>query len=218
VKALTVFLPYVMPWAMGCPKPTARRALVDAAIEFCEQTKLLQDTLDPIDVLASQPAYDLYAPSAQMVVVQPEKVWFKDQELDPAASSRVSNVQAYRQDIPGQSVQKGDPREYFPIGSGQIGVYPIPDTEAPQALTVRASLKPKRSATQLDDVLYENWVEIIAAGALYRIHATPGQAYTDESQAMRRLSEFQAGVRKAAAEATRGRARGELRVAMTPLA
>lgn len=217
MKAVTSFLPYVLPFAMGCPKPVARRALVDAAIEFCEKSELVQKTLEPISVAANQPEYDMYAGSYQQVFM-PRQVWFKTAPLIPRASRALANIQAFRQDAPEQQLQTDDPVEYFESTAGRLGLYPAPKAALANALTVRAVLRPKRGTTQLEDMLFDNWVEVIAAGALVRILGTVGQAYSDQGEAARRQAEFLAGIARAKRESNRGRVPGELRVQMTPFA
>lgn len=215
MKLVTSFLPYVMPYVMGCPKPVARRAIVDAAIEFCEKSMLVQQTLDPFSVEQGQPTYDLYVDTHQLVFM-PVQVWFKSALLKPQPSAQIANAQAYRQDIPEQTLATGDPREYFSVEPNVIGLYPVPAADLANALTVRAAVRPKRGATQLADVLYDNWVETVADGALMRLHGTPGQAYSDEGQRAKRRGEFYAGLNRATIEASRGRVPGELRVTPNP--
>ena len=40
MSSLDSFLPYVRPWAPGVPDPTAYKAIRQAAVEFCERTRL----------------------------------------------------------------------------------------------------------------------------------------------------------------------------------
>lgn len=217
MKSVNSFLPYVMPFVMACPKTVARRAVIDSAIEFCERSGIVRQTLDPVSVYANQPYIDLSAPGQQDVAMV-LRAWYRGAEMQPAALAHVNAVQAWRQDVPGVTLRTGDPSEYFESAGRQLGLYPVPAADLASAITVRVSLRPKRAATQLDDVLYDNWVEAIAAGALLRLHGTPGQAYTDMAQASRRQSEFLAAAGRARGEAERGRTRGEVRVENRPLA
>ena len=40
------FYSRVMPYVQGCPEPTASQAILDAAIEFCDKTNVMRQTLD----------------------------------------------------------------------------------------------------------------------------------------------------------------------------
>jgi hypothetical protein len=217
MKALNLFLPHIMPYAMGCPKVNARQALVSAAIEFCEQTLLVRATLAAVDLVAGTYTYTPTTPTHEAMVM-PVGAWFKGAELAPVAADEIHNPQAFAASIPDVEAETGDPREFFALTAGQIGLYPIPETSESGVLLVRAALRPTRAATQLEDVLLEDWVETLAAGALYRLHSTAGQAYTDAAQAERRFIEFRRGIQRAKVEASRGRVRGALQVRMRPLA
>ena len=211
MKALSVFFPYVLPYVMGCPKATVRRALVDAAIEFCETTQLVQQTLDVADTEQGNVECALFPPRYQAVAM-PLKVWFKGNLLSPAADAHVQAVQTYNAEPVGVEITTGDPREYFALGANKLGLYPVPESTEAGTITVRAALKPTRSATQLEDVLFEDWAEVIAAGALMRLHQTAGQPWSDAVQAVARERAFRVGMNRARIEASRGRTRGELRV------
>lgn len=215
MKSLDLFLPYVQPYVMGCPDSAARQAIVDSAIEFCERTQIIQQTLDPMSTEAGIGEYELDLPTRQELV-QVKRAWFKGSEMDPVAVEAVRNALAWRDVIPGVQAESGSPREFYTADRGAIGLYPRPTTTEADTLTVRAALKPSRSVTQLDDSLYEDWVEVIAAGALKRLHATRGQPYTDQAAASAAAAVFLEGANRAKYVATYGRARGELSVQMRP--
>lgn len=217
MKTLAKFLPFVMPFARSCPQEVAEQAILDAAIDFCEQTGVLQRTLDPLDVGAGVMEYELLLPTKQELV-QVKRAWFKGSELTPVAVEAVGIPQAWRDDVPGVTPQAGDPQAFYSSSRNSIAVYPRPRIAEEGVLTVRAATKPSRSATQLEDELFEDWVEAIAAGALMRLHAAPGTAYTDTTRSETRRTEFQVAVNKAKYRANFGRTRGELAVTMRPFA
>jgi hypothetical protein len=215
MKSLNLFLPYVLPYAAGCPKPTAKQAIVDAAIEFCEKTLVIQETLDALDTIEDQTEYELRV-GRHLAVCMVMRAWFKGQELQPIAQVDLRNVQAYRDDVPDVDVTTGPPSQYFHTRTNHIGLYPIPDSDNAEAdaLTVRVATRPTRDATQLADELYENWVEAIASGALYRLHLTPDQTYSSGDRAAQRLTEFRQRMNRARIEAPRARVKGLLSVRM----
>lgn len=217
MKSLDLFMPYVQPYVMGCPDSAVRQAIVDAAIEFCDRTHVVQQTLDPMTTELAVSEYELDLPSRQELV-QVKRAWFKGSELEPVAIESVRNALAWRDVIPGVQAVSGDPREFYTVDRGAVGLYPRPTKTEVDTLTVRAALKPSRTATVLEDQLYEDWVEVIAAGALKRLHATRGQPYTDLPAASAASAVFLEGCNRAKYVATYGRTRGELRVQMRPLA
>lgn len=217
MKTLAVFLPYVQPYVLACPKPVMRQAIVDAAIDFCEQTHIIQQILDPLSLEAGTREYELSMPSRQELVMV-KRAWFKGTELAPAAQESVSLASAWRDDIPGVTATTGDPGEFYQVGQRSIGLHPVPAEDEDEVLTARVALKPTRNATSLEDVLYEDWVEAIRDGALYRLHTTPGQSYTDLPAAANRFAGFMQAVSKAKAQATRGRVQADTTVQMRPFA
>lgn len=217
MKDLDVFLPYVLPYAMGCPPSVAKQAVVDAAIEFCERSGAIQQTLDPMSTSLGTLEYELDLPTKQDLV-QIKRAWFKGAEMTPVPTESVRNALAWRATIPGVQAQSGDPSEFYTASRNAVGIFPRPSVAETDVLTVRAVLKPSRDATQLDDALYLDWVEVIAAGALQRLHSTPAQPYTDSARAEQRAAKFFAGVTKAKLFAVNGRTQGELSVQMRPFA
>lgn len=217
MKTLTQFLPYVTPYAMGCPANVARQAVLAAAIDFCERSNLVEATLDAANTVAGEAEIALDVPRQQTIAMV-TRAWFKTQELQLVARAHISAVQAWNQEVPGATAATGEPRECYWIDGNTVGVHPAPATSESGVLTVRAALRPTRNATAVADALFDNWVETIAAGALARIYATPGQPYSDMSTALARRQEFMTGIQRARIESATGRVQGELRVQMRPFA
>jgi hypothetical protein len=216
MKALDLFLPFVLPYAMGCPEVSAQRALVDSAIEFCEKSLLVRATLTPVSLVAGTYTYTPAVPTHEAMVM-PVGVWFKGAELAPVAADAIRNPQAFASSIPDVTAETGDPREFFALTAGQLGLYPIPDTTESGVLLVRAALRPTRAATELEDVLFNDWVEAIAAGAMSRLMRSHGQPFTDPVEGARRAMEFYQAINRARIEGSRGRVRADLAVRMRPL-
>lgn len=211
MKALDVFMSRLMPWVSGCPDPLARQALVDSAIEFCEETGVTLSISDPQDVYAGTGTYTLYVPTGQGVVVT-KKVWFGTAQLVPATTTEVDSVLAYVASTAGATPNTGTPSSFFEISPGVIGLYPIPDTDTPQSLTAQFASKPSRSATSVEDILFEDWVEAVIAGARKRLHSMPAQFYSDDGKAAEQERVFRYYVNRAKGVATRGRVQGSMTV------
>lgn len=215
--ALSAFLPWVLPFAAHCAEPVAKRAILDAAIDFCEQTAVIQLTLDPISTVQERVEYELALPNNQELVVL-KRAWFKGTELVPVPTAAVGKPEAWRTTVPGVDPQAGDPQAFYQAARNVVGLYPRPQSSEANVLTVRAATKPSRSATQVEDELFHDWAETIAAGALARLLATPGQSYTDMNRALGFRMDFQLGANKAKYRANYGRTNGELTVTMRPFA
>lgn len=214
MKTLDQFLTRVMPHVIGCPDVTAQQALLDTAIEFCEKTLILRQTLDPFDTEANTLEYELLSISNQELVTYPVQVWFKGTLLQPASADMIAAVQAYRTDTPGINLVTGDPTQYFWTAQRTLGLYPVPSTSETGVLTARVAVRPTRSATSLNDILYEDWVEALAAGTLARLHMTKDQPWASADRALIQHRYFKECIQRARAEAMGGRVRGSTSVRM----
>lgn len=204
---LDVFLPRLLPSVPGCPDPLARQAILDSAIEFCEETGVVQFTTDP-QYTTNVAVYEVDVPTGQKVSVV-QRAWYGKTELRPTLSSMTNNVDAYTAEA---SDPHAAPHSFLEYAPGEVTLYPTPGTLAVELLTFRVTTKPSRDATQVEDVLFQDWAEPIVAGALRRLHATPDTPFFSDTHAMRRAAEFQLGVSRARAEAQRGRIRGSMTV------
>ena len=202
---LDVFLPRLLPSAPNCPDPTARQALLDAAIEFCEETSIVRITTGP-QYTAGTAVYTVGVPASQKVALT-QRAWYGQRELMPALSSMVANVDAYTS-VTADPYQ--EPHSFLESAPGEVTLFPAPGAMATQMLTFRVATKPSRAATSVADVLFEDWAEAIVAGALKRLHAIPDTSFFSDGHAMRRATEFQLGINRARAEAQRGRVRGSI--------
>jgi hypothetical protein len=86
------------------------------------------------------------------------------------------------------------------------------------AVTVRVATKPTRSATTLADLLLEDWVEGVVAGAAYRLAASPSEAYSSDSNAVKYASMYRYHLGCARIEASKGRVHGDIAVQQCPFA
>lgn len=210
MKTLNSFMSRILPHVAGCPDITAQEALLDTAIDFCEKTLIVQQTLTPISSVVDTIEYELMAPKHQAVVL-PVAVWFKTRMLEPVPAQAIQSVQAYTSS---QSPLDGMPAQYFWTAPNMIGLYPIPDATEAATITVRAALKPTRSATQLEDVLYEDWIDVLAHGTLARLHMMKDQPWASADRALLHGREYRAGQQRARIEQSTGRIRTSLSVRM----
>lgn len=217
MQSLDVFLSRLLPKVPGCPDPLARQALVDSAIEFCEETSITQYTSEPQDVLAGVATYDVDLPSQQDVVVV-LKAWYGAQRLTPAPAERVDSILAYVASAGTATVQQGDAHVYYEYAPGVVALYPVPKESRTAMFSARIATKPKRSATMVEDILTTDWIESIVAGAAYRLCSMQGQAFTNDITATREYNKFWADISKATNIALRGRLRTSITVRPRPAA
>lgn len=187
-----------------------RLHLVDAAIQFCEETGVVRFTTDPLLTVAGQATYDLDIPgNTQLDRVH--NVWVDGRPLRTPATAGADLLDAFTS----TPAVVGSPAFVTVIEPNTITLV-SPPKDSGQSLVVHASLRPTRGASQLDDDLYSRWIDAVVAGTLVRICATPGQPYTDVNQVMRYSSQYTKEANRARIEANRGRMAGPTAVRSRP--
>lgn len=173
----------VLPYVEGCPDALALLHMRNAAIEFCERTLVWQATLSPIVTVLNQRSY-LFAPALP-------------------AGATVAKVLNVRRDGQNMDLMTEVASDANPAGVDAAGTNALRSAlvlglapAAGRQLVVRAALKPSRAAIDIDDGLFEQYIEAIAQGAIARLQALPSKPWTADPGLA--LGKFE----KAMAEAT----------------
>ena len=213
MKALSSFFPFVIPFVDTCTSSMAEQAVLSACIEFCEKTLVVQRTYVDNVVVGFQD-YDISVPG-QMSMTRVIRVNYADKLLTPAPLQSVNSGLAMQgEDIGEYEVERGEPTTSFtqdPLAPS-ISLYPVPETALLNGLTIRAAFAPSRSATQVDDVLFDDYAEDIASGALSRLFAMPGQPFHNPSYAEAHTKTFSGAIRSAVSLARTGQVVASSRV------
>jgi hypothetical protein len=109
-------------------------------------------------------------------------------------------------------VNRGDPNFYIQKDLRTYSLYPIPKETARLALTMRVALKPTRSATTIDDFIFEEYAETIGHGAIARLALSQGKPYSDLKLAAARNGMYLTGVNVARDRAQKGYVRASRHV------
>jgi hypothetical protein len=168
MKDLTSFLPLVRQFAPGVAEPTAIVHLRQAAIQFCERTRLWRWD-EAIDVSGDDP--DLVAPDGS-AIHKIEAVRFNEQTVDPATTDYLDRV------IPNWRTMVSTvsrPTWYTQSAPNTLRLVP----RAIGTVNLYAYLKPSQDATQVPDWMDEQYREAIAGGALSRILVIPNQSFSN---------------------------------------
>lgn len=213
MKKLSAFLPWVIPHAYGVTDPYAEQAVRDACIEFCERTEVVQ-SVETYGLVASDPECNLFAPPQQRLA-RVIRVTCNDVDLSAVAIDEVRSGAAMRAGVDTVvSPARGTPTSFYQRVPGDSAIYlwPVPDAAAPEALAVRAAFAPTRTASMVEDVLFNDWLPEIVHGALAMLLSTPAQPFTNLVLAGAHRKEFEAAIGAAARDAKRGGTRGSLAV------
>lgn len=171
--AYSVFLPHVLPHVPHCFEEQATFAIRNACIDFCRDTLVLQEDLDPIDVVAGENTYDIDAPSASNVQ-QVMSLYYLGRRLERKSEMELQRL--YTRDW--QSLS-GTPKVWTQFNLDQVVLALNPSESVAGALTGRIAYLPTRASTTVASVLFERYLDAIVDGALGRLKVTPDQPYTD---------------------------------------
>lgn len=177
----TNWLPDVLPEAPNCPRVTAINAIRQAVITFCQHSRFWRHDMDPMTTVAGVRLYELDTP------VQTRVVAVRALQLDSQPLTEF-NVDALDKEDAGWRSRQGLPARY----SFQDPMTVLLDTIplAAGVLSATLALKPEQSAAGCDDILYEEYRDAIAAGALARLLMMPGKPWTDPNVASLKQTVF----------------------------
>lgn len=174
------FIPEVAPHVNGAPQPVILKAIRDAVIEFCDESGVINRTLDSILVPAGSQEFDLDVPGGE----------------------RVCGVKNLTEEQSGEELSKSLYR-----CDGSVITF---STWLPMSVNIVAtvSTKPKRSSKGCDESLYEDWLQGIVAGALFLLQSMNGREWADNTSALINERVFRKYIVKAKHYSRTGRVNG----------
>lgn len=210
MKPLSAFYPRILPYLPGCSEPMVDQVLLNAAIEFAENSLTIRQNLDPFNTIIGRDIYDLDPPSAQHDINRVMGVTVNGKELGAGLAEIIRN------DLPTADAM---PRGFFTDRTDNtfsLRLSPPPDKVYP--VIVAVTLRPSRSATQLDDDMYNIWIDPIVSGAIARAMQIPDQPFTNYARAQELLNSAAKQTVSSRIESNFGLVRGSMRVRSRPFA
>ena len=162
---LEQFYSQIMPFVPGCPEPTADQAIITAAREFCQRTRLWRSedrfTLsNDCNIVCAPDCADLY---------EIEYARFDGQPLEPIGYSELNR------EFPNwKTYDGGMPKWISQVEHDSVIVAPY----STGTLELGLLLVPSESADQLPDFLAKHYRQVIAWGALREIMLIPNRSFT----------------------------------------
>lgn len=194
------FLPLILTKAPGCPYPSARIAVIQAANDICERSRLWKYT----DTMYVQDESDIdFTPPDGSLVLDFETILFGDQVLTPKTTEWMDQcMRGWR-----RGTIAGYPKYFTQTNVGTLRIAPLENGE----ITISCTLRPSQDAEQLPDFLYQQYSEMIAWGALARILSTPEQPFTDFGMGAQYLGAFNMKLDSLSFKEAKGQQRARLR-------
>lgn len=199
----------VLPDVPGCPEAMALDAIRDAAIVFCERTKVHKVDLDPITLQASTPTTSFVVPAStpQTRVARIEQALYGTTPLDfkDADWLAVNLERTWR-------TKTGTPQYITQDDEESFRVVPYLTAIATVDLDLFVSLKPTQASTDIEARLWREYREVIAAGALARLMLSPKKPYTNTVLAAVNNDMFEGAIARITRKVFKGHVRSRQRV------
>jgi hypothetical protein len=193
----------VLPLCPGVPEPVAFEHIRNAAIEFCEETKLwrYEDTFE----LTGEPEFVCVPAGA--VIHDIERVDFNGRKLTPATVGWLDDTRPdWRSDA---NLLTGEPDCFTQTQPDTIRLVPLPSTGTAK---VYLRLKPSEDADQLPDFIASQHRALIGWGAVAGILMLPNQTFSDPNRATYYQGRFDAGLGRSSKRQAAGQQRGRIRM------
>lgn len=200
MKPLDDLLPSISLFAPGAAIPAVYFAIRQAAIEFCERTKLwrFEDEFEAVSTDDDQ----ILAP-ADAVIHEIEEVRFEGQKLAPKTTRWLDdNCSGWR-----ESTYTGTPGYVTQTEPNVLRLVPRGDG----TVSLSVWLKPSQDADELPDFIVDQYREVIAHGALARLLLIPNQSFTSHELGIAFGGAFQAKLDSLSAKGFTGQQRAPVR-------
>jgi hypothetical protein len=202
-------LPGVSEYAFNKPATTDVHVLFEAVVND-----------RPLERLTMEKAIELYPQWADLYSgLNPAAVWAST----PANLYNINPYDGvqYNEDggvnPPAQAlVDASTPQSITQINADRYIILPLPDDRVVYQVRMFLALKPKRSATGMDEFIMDELEEAIMHGALQHLLVLPSQAWSDRELAAYHAKQYVYQTSERRARANLGNARGTMRVRMQP--
>ena len=166
------FYNIIQPYLPGCPEIVIDQHLQEAAADFCERSEVWRYDLETDFTIQGLRDYQLEAPTGAKV----ENIG--SLYLDGTILKRVYDLDFKM--FPNAANSR--PVCYSIYMDQELRFYPTPD--AKYGFNGNAVIKPSRTATGVEDFIFETHSKAIASGAIASLAAIPGKEWTNPDLAM----------------------------------
>jgi hypothetical protein len=195
MKNISLFTSGIIPYLPDCPEPLIEDKIKEAIIDFCVKTGILKVGMN-YTVYPTEPDENSnYSVEIDISSDYPDRTpmtitkLFVDSSKYETEHMVLEEGMTFFDDILDDSSKK---YFYFPEES-IITIYPLEIT-AETNLYIEATLKPTRDFTTVEDSIYNDHLEVIQAGAKYRLFSIPKTPWGDPNLAMNEYRIWMAGM------------------------
>lgn len=206
----SAWYPYVYPEVSGAPLPLLDHHIRQAAIYFLKESQVWTQTLDPISIVEDTPSYALSVPVAIDTGAEVSMVkwaWFNGNQIFPASQEELAMLNSSWEDEEGSSIS-----HYTQLIDTEIRVFPKPNFDMADALSIKAVLRPSIDSTGVPDWIGVKYVNEIAMKAKAELMGMVGQVWTNPEGEKKYSGLFAAALAKATVEANKSFTRTSMTV------
>jgi len=164
----------VRPEVVGCSNMMMNKAILDAAVLFCESAHIWEVALPAVTLSANTSEYPVVQPANQRVI----RI---TQAISSTTGRMLKKVALQKMDAESGTWRNNtgaNPIAWMMIAPRLMRFYPTPNATGEQ-ITLRAIVKPSPAATVIDDSIYDDYHNGIAAKAKALLFAMPEQKWTN---------------------------------------
>jgi hypothetical protein len=209
----------LQPTVPGCPRQTIVQYIRDSAIKTCERTLAWRYQVPRFDLTPGTYIYDYRKPfDSQVHAVF--KAFQNNVPLEVLTLDRALELYpewADKYTTSGDIATYGtEPRSITEISPHQFAVLPLPDARRTYNVRMFVALKPTRTATGMDEAVFDDLEDVIMHGALQTLLVLPNTNWSDRELAAYHAKQFVSQVTERRARANLGNARGTFAAQMQP--
>jgi len=192
--SVDAWFPDVLPAAQLCPNPIIRREIINAARDLCARSMLWTAELDPIDIVADEPKYQLATSGAEIVGV--DRATFAGKTIKPTSETALDEDTTIDY-LNWRTRTASLPDRYFTTFDKKLRLVYIPDADLDSGLVVWAILQPEINAVTVPAFIWENFKDMISDGTRGRLKSMLDMPWTDLKAAGSFLNSFEFQMYKA---------------------
>ena len=205
------FLPEIMPYVHDVPEFVAINAIRNSAIEFCNRSEVWRYEYPTINSVALQGDYTFSSASLPTTDCEVKRIYQGFYNYTPVIPMSTEDLASIYINQDWRTVA-GNPRYVTQKTPATFTLVPGPIVAITAAINLIVVLQPTRTSTGIDDYVYSQWAEHIAAGARARLYDTPNQPYYDPGKAALYHAKFVSAISTAKADRNRGLGRATPKV------
>ncbi len=155
------------------PRPVATQAIRSALTEFCRDSHAWRVDVYPVAVGANESEVEITPDQSDLKVIGIHKAWLDNVPLPVKTAIWMDeHAPEWRADT-GPNLQA-----LIAISASVIRPWPLLTELLTEILKLQAAVLPTEATAEVDDDIFDQWYEGIAAGAKYRLMMMPGKPWS----------------------------------------